>query len=404
MKNFYFYAFGLTSPLVTLSLLISSTVLLGSVLAADVTHSQLEAAYQERLKEVKSAHQTELNRTNVRYFTLLEDLQKDFQRRGRLDGHQACENEKSRVDANKPIKMDVGANTPEELLALQQKYLIVLLKNNEAYAKAVLMESNTHLRQFNERVAELTKEGRIGDAKATRELILKSVADNDILIEAVSQAVAVESHGARYRYNHSARIFMYGQPCLELRPKQGLHVYTMRLDGVENEEPQWFNRFSINKLEAYMDKLSYGTIVLVAVEDYVHSSVQPQISKILAEVGSSQFDRYPKGGAYYCIGIKGLNPGKAVEGVDQNHLYYPNKAVVDDLVKQAAETAKIELVEKAEAAKVATAEAAKSRAQAATPGQFYDQRPRTPQGGFSGPETRQAPLLKNERLKNGFKK
>jgi len=51
---------------------------------------------------------------------------------------------------------------------------------------------------------------------------------------------------------------------------------------------------------------------------------------MLGKVGSSQFDAYPKGGAYFCIGIKSLNPGKAVEGVDQNHLYYPNKAVVDD--------------------------------------------------------------------------
>lgn len=315
----------------------------------------MKLMYQQKLETSYDTFNTSLTQVRVKYVSGLENLQVGFQKAGKLEDLLACKTELERFNGAQTVQPADLKEAPAELARIQKAYVDFVAAKKAVYAKEVVDVSKAYVMGLEKAVVEYTRSNRLEDALVARKerdetasgtlvmwaaeqtkdlFFLKGILDNPTpeqygtVLEIVSKDLRIMSVGyGVIKEKNAVRAHLYrGAKKLMEKPSQGLNIYAMTPKG-EPLLDRWVNKKTDRDGERFakaIDDLDDGSVVVLVIDDFVWMDFRPKLAPAVRELGCTRLESVPKGGAYYCIGIKGLAQGKAIEGVDKERAAYPD--------------------------------------------------------------------------------
>jgi len=315
----------------------------------------MKLMYQQKLETSYNTFNDSLKGLRIKYVQGLDNLQAGFQKAGKLEDLLACKNELERFNKDQTVQAEHLKQVPAELPRIQKAYIDFVAAKKATYAKEVVTVSKAYVIGLDKAVMEYTRSNRLEDAllarkereetasgklvmwaaEQTKEMFfLKRILDNPTpeqygtLLEIVSNDLRVMSVGyGVIKDKNATRAHLYrGTKKLMAKPVQGLNIYAMTPKGaplLDRSVNKKSDRDGYRFTKA-IDDLADGSVVVLVVDDYVYTDYRPKLEDATREIGCAKFEDVPKGGAYYCIGIKGLAAGKAIEGFGKERAAYPD--------------------------------------------------------------------------------
>jgi len=316
---------------------------------------RMKLMYEQKLETSYNAFNTSLIQLRVKYVQGLDKLQAGFQKAGKLEDLLACKTELERFNEAQTVQPEHLKAAPAELARIQKAYVDYVAAKKATYAKEVVDVSKAYVTGLDKAVVEYTRSNRLEDAllarkerdetatgklvtwaaEQTREMFfLKGILDDPtpeqygLVLEIAAKDLCIMSVGYNVNKDKKApNAHLYrGAKKLMDKPSQGLNIYAMTPKG-EPLLDRWVNQKTDREGDHFakaVNDLDDGSVVVLVIDEYVHTGYRPKLLDTTLEIGCAQFEDVPKGGAYYCIGIKGLAVGKALEGYGDERAAYPD--------------------------------------------------------------------------------
>jgi len=344
----------------------------------------MKLLYKQKLETSYDTFNTSLMQLRVKYVQGLEKMMAGFQKAGELDDLLACRTELERFNEAQTVQPEHLKVAPAELARIQKAYVDFVAAKKAVYAKDVIDISKAYVNGLDKAVTEYTRANRLEDALLARKergetasgkLVLWAAGEtNDrFFLEGILEDPTPDQYGKvlemlakdfrvlsiGYGKNKDKRapsaVLYRGGKKLFDNPSQGMNLFAMTPKG-KSLGTQVFNQKNDREGERFarmVNDLDDGSVVVLVVDDYVRPEFRPKLEPSAGLIGCDRLEDVPKGGAYYCIGIKGLDAGEAIEDFNSDRAGYPDIATVtsflDTINEVAAANAKPEPANKATA-------------------------------------------------------